>query len=218
MQAGGEPESATGTPLGALADKLSISEKIGQGTKNSWVNPAYWNRQFVTASHIANNVPNGSVVLELGKDAKNLYYINKPVAATLIIPPSNLIIQEGPIREAAVKLLVPFSLYTEMPLDTIPLTAGSFDAALCMDMLDGAPQQARRSSSPYSHSYVQHGHHARVCSSVPSAGYRGGAAAGHGDERTYVLRHTPPDLCAGRVRRNLAPLQRAKEGGAPSVF
>lgn len=60
---------------------------------------------------------------------------------TLIIPPSKLFVEEGPIREAAVKLKVPFSLYTEKPLDTIPLTAASFDAALLFDMLDGAPQQ-----------------------------------------------------------------------------
>lgn len=142
MQTGRDVDSAKGTPLGELAEKLNIGERIGQGTKNSWVNPAYWNRQFVTASHIANNVPNGSVVLELGKDAKNLYYVNQPKAMTLIVPPSNLVVQEGPIREAAAKLNVPFSLFTEKPLDTIPLTAGSFDAAIIFDMLDGAPQQA----------------------------------------------------------------------------
>eukprot|EP00967_Tisochrysis_lutea_P023839 scaffold27386_cov28-Tisochrysis_lutea.AAC.5 len=143
MQASGDPESARGTPLGDLAEKLSIGERIGQGTKNSWVNPAYWNRQFVTASHIANNVPNGSNVLELGKDAKNLYYLNEPSSVTLIVPPSNIVVQEGPIREAAAKLKVPFSLFTEKPLDTIPLIAGSFDAALIFDMLDGAPEQVR---------------------------------------------------------------------------
>lgn len=147
MQTSGDVDSAKGTPLGELAEKLSIGERIGQGTKNSWVNPAYWNRQFVTASHIANNVPNGSNVLELGKDAKNLYYVNQPKAMTLIVPPSNLVVQEGPIREAAAKLKVPFSLFTEKPLDTIPLAAGSFDAAIIFDMLDGAPQQASRPHS-----------------------------------------------------------------------
>ena len=135
-------DDARGTPLGDLADKLSIGERIGQGTKNSWVNPAYWNRQFVTASHIANNVPNGSTVLELGKDAKNLYYVPSPEAMTLVVPPSNLIVEQGPIREAAAKLRVPFSLFTETPLDAVPLTAASFDAALLFDMLDGAPEQA----------------------------------------------------------------------------
>ena len=103
---------------------------------------ADWNRQFVTASHITNNVPADSAVIELGKDAKNLYYINKPKAVTLIVPPSNQDIQEGPLREAAAKLDVPFILYTERALDTIPIQPLSCDAALCMDMLDGAPENA----------------------------------------------------------------------------
>ena len=80
-------------------DKLSFTEKLDQAMKESGANPAYWNRQFITASHIANNVPKGSVVLELGKDAKNLYYLSEPEAATLIIPPSTQKITEGPIRE-----------------------------------------------------------------------------------------------------------------------
>ena len=46
-------------------DKLTMGEQVQRGTKNSWVNPAYWNRQFVQASHIANNVPNGSRVIEV---------------------------------------------------------------------------------------------------------------------------------------------------------
>ena len=80
-------------------DKLSFTEKLDQAMKESGANPAYWNRQFITASHIANNVPKGSVVLELGKDAKNLYYLSEPESATLIIPPSTQKITEGPIRE-----------------------------------------------------------------------------------------------------------------------
>ena len=80
-------------------DKLSFTEKLDQAMKESGANPAYWNRQFITASHIANNVPKGSVVLELGKDAKNLYYLSEPESATLIIPPSTQKINEGPIRE-----------------------------------------------------------------------------------------------------------------------
>ena len=123
-------------------EKLSVSEQVSKGVSKSWVNPAYWSRQFVTAQHIANNVPNNSKVLELGKDAKNLYYLNSPGACTLIVPPSNYEIKEGPIREAAVKLDVPFTLWTNKALDTIPLTQQSFDAALCFDMLDAAPEQA----------------------------------------------------------------------------
>ena len=84
--------------------KLSFKEKLDKAMKESAVNPAYWNRQFVTASHVSNNVPKGSTVLELGKDAKNLYYLDGAESATLIIPPSNQKITEGPIREAAAKL------------------------------------------------------------------------------------------------------------------
>ena len=80
-------------------DELSFTEKLETAMKESGANPAYWNRQFITASHIANNVPKGSVVLELGKDAKNLYYLSEPESATLIIPPSTQKINEGPIRE-----------------------------------------------------------------------------------------------------------------------
>ena len=58
------------------------------------------------------------------------------------MPPSNANVKEGPLREAAAKLGVPFTLFTEQPLDTLPIRTNSFDAALCMDMLDGAPQQA----------------------------------------------------------------------------
>ena len=123
-------------------EKLSVGEKVQAGISQSWVNPAYWSRQFVQASHISNNVPNASRVVELGKDAKNLYYLNAPAACTLIVPPSNAKIEEGPIREAAAKLNVPFTLWTGKPLDEIPLRPGAFDAALCFDMLDGAPEQA----------------------------------------------------------------------------
>eukprot|EP00966_Prymnesium_polylepis_P061771 1433736-Prymnesium_polylepis.1 len=61
---------------------------------------------------------------------------------TLIVPPSNQNIEEGPLREAAAKLNVPFVLYTERALDTIPIQPLSYDAAICMDMLDGAPENA----------------------------------------------------------------------------
>ena len=122
-------------------EELSIGEKVQRGLGSSWANPAYWNRQFVSASHIANNVPNGSSVLELGKDAKNLYYLNSPGSATLVIPPSNVKVEEGPIREAAAKLGVPFALYTERALDDLPIKPMSFDAALCFDMLADAPQE-----------------------------------------------------------------------------
>ena len=123
-------------------DQLSVSEQVGRGVSKSWANPAYWSRQFVTAQHIANNVANNSKVLELGKDAKNLYYINSPGACTLIVPPSNFDVKEGPIREAAVKLNVPFTLFTDQALDTVPIVPNSFDAALCFDMLDTAPENA----------------------------------------------------------------------------
>jgi ubiquinone/menaquinone biosynthesis C-methylase UbiE len=152
MGEGDGPPKVPGTPsyeaFKAMMDKdvdpnqLDLGEQVQAGLSKSWVNPAYWNRQFVVASHVANNVPNGSVVLELGKDAKHLYYLNSPKAATLVVPPSNQKVAEGPIREAAVKLGVPFSLYTETPLDTLPLQPNSFDAALIFDMLDGAPEQA----------------------------------------------------------------------------
>ena len=46
------------------------------------------------------------------------------------------------ITERAAKLNVPFTLWTGKPLDEIPLRPGAFDAALCFDMLDGAPEQA----------------------------------------------------------------------------
>ena len=130
-------KSVTGT-----AESLGVGELVKKGVAGSWVNPAYWNRQYVTASHIANNVPNGSAVIELGKDAKNLYYLNSPGACTLIIPPANEDVKEGPIREAAAKLNVPFVLYTDQPLDTIPIRTSACDAALCFDMLDGAPEEA----------------------------------------------------------------------------
>ena len=122
-------------------DALSIGEKVSRGVKDTWVNPGYWNRQYVSAAHVSNNVPNGSRVLELGKDAKNLHYLREPTAVTLIVPPSNVAVEEGPIRGAAAKLNTPFSLYTERPLDTIPINPATFDAALCFDMLDGAPAQ-----------------------------------------------------------------------------
>ena len=99
--------------------KLTVGEKVSLGTSKSWANPAYWSRQFVTAQHITNNVPSGSTVLELGKDVKNLYYLQSPTECTLIVPPSNYEIKEGPLREAAAKLGVPFNLYTDRPLDTL---------------------------------------------------------------------------------------------------
>ena len=126
----------------ATPDKLGVGEVVQRGIGKSWANPAYWSRQFVQASHISNNVPNNSRVIELGKDPKNLYYLNSPASCTLIVPPSNANIKEGPIREAAAKLNVPFQLYTEQPLDTLPVRTNAYDAALCMDMLDGAPEQA----------------------------------------------------------------------------
>ena len=122
--------------------KLSLGEQVSKGVKGSWVNPAYWNRQFVQASHISNNVPNASRVLELGKDAKNLYYLNSPASCTLVVPPSNVEVKEGPLREAAAKLGVPFVLHTGRALDDVPVSPNAFDAALCFDMLDGAPEQA----------------------------------------------------------------------------
>ena len=85
---------AAGEKLSPADDELSYKEKLEKAIKESGVNPAYWNRQFITASHIANNVPKGSVVLELGKDAKNLYYLTEPESATLIIPPSTQKINE----------------------------------------------------------------------------------------------------------------------------
>ena len=62
-----DEEAANTEGVGQL---LSVGERISKGASTSWVNPAYWNRQFVTASHITNNVPPDSNVLELGKDAK----------------------------------------------------------------------------------------------------------------------------------------------------
>ena len=58
---------AAGEKLSPADDELSYKEKLEKAIKESGVNPAYWNRQFITASHIANNVPKGSIVLELGK-------------------------------------------------------------------------------------------------------------------------------------------------------
>lgn len=139
MKDTGDEKAASSEGVGKL---LSTGEKIGLAASTSWINPAYWNRQFVTASHITNNVKAGSNVIELGKDSKNLYYVTGPKAVTLIIPPSNKKVQEGPIREAAVKRNVPLILYTERALDTLPIPPMSFDAALCMDMLNGAPQTA----------------------------------------------------------------------------
>ena len=52
-------------------------------------------------------------------------------------------------RQAAAKMNVPLSLYSETALDTIPIQAGSFSAALCFDMLDGAPEQAAAHPYPY---------------------------------------------------------------------
>ena len=81
-----DADSGKGTPLGDRVEKLSVGERISKGTKNRWINPAYWNRQFVTASHIANNVPNGSNVLELGKDATNLSAPLSDSVAKKILP------------------------------------------------------------------------------------------------------------------------------------
>jgi len=97
-------------------------------------------RQYVTASHISNNIPTGSKCVELGKDAKNLYYISSPASCTLIVPPSNFEVKEAPIREAAAKLGTNFTLYTNRALDDIPIQPSSFDAALCFDMLQAAPR------------------------------------------------------------------------------
>ena len=132
-------EEAAKTEDGGL---LSVGEKVGKGLGGSWANPMYWNRQFVTASHISNNIPPNSKVIELGKDSKNLYYLSNSSAVTLIVPPSNVEVSEGPLREAAANLNLDFVLYTERALDTIPILPKTFDAALCCDMLDGAPEQA----------------------------------------------------------------------------
>ena len=83
---------------------LTVGERVQAGMSKSWVNPTYWSREFVTASHITNNIPAGSKCIILGKDAKNLYYINTPAKVTLIIPPSNSEVKETPIYQAAAKL------------------------------------------------------------------------------------------------------------------
>ena len=148
LQEGGPPKSFDQfkrmiQDQGVETDKLTVGEQVQRGMAKSWVNPAYWNRQFVTAQHIGNNVPKDSRVIELGKDAKNLYYLDEPRSATLIVPPSNYEVKEGPIREAAAKLnLTSFALYTDRPLDNLPINPNSFDAALCFDMLDTAPREA----------------------------------------------------------------------------
>jgi hypothetical protein len=231
MQTSGDVDSAKGTPLGELAEKLSIGERIGQGTKNSWVNPAYWNRQFVTASHIANNIPNGSNVLELGKDAKNLYYVTQPKAMTLIVPPSNLVVREGPIREAAAKLNVPFSLYTEKPLDTIPLTPGSFDAAIIFDMLDGAPQQASERPRPpcrpglsagrQLHVRIEPGDLGRRTSldcTMPRVCWASGRVGASCGGAPPDIAHLCCCVCAGILWSDLVALQRAAEGWPPDLL
>ena len=151
-----------------------------------WLKPAYWRQTYVTAQHVTNNVPRGSRIVELGKDAKaraarsmqrariratararprltptafniaqSLYYLTEPADVTLISPTP---LQEPPIREAAAKARAPDSrpprphdprdarsvsrAQLKIPLfiltgalGTLPLRAGGYDAALCVDML-----------------------------------------------------------------------------------
>eukprot|EP00965_Chrysotila_dentata_P242946 6205146-Pleurochrysis_carterae.AAC.2 len=101
----------------------------------SWLNPGYWKMEFVKAQHITNNVPAGSEVLELGSDAKNIYYLKSPSAVTLI---SETPLQEPPIREAAAKLSIPLSIL-QGELSSLQLRASGYDAALCMQQLERVP-------------------------------------------------------------------------------
>ena len=150
MNAAGDDEKASLPPVPSFEQfkkmmeqdvdpsKLSMGEQVQRGVSKSWANPAYWSRQFVTAQHISNNVPEGSRVLELGKDAKNLYYIKDPAEIAFVAP--SLQGGEGPIREAAAKLSIPKFSVQIGPLDGMQLRAGGYDAVLCVDMLRGAPR------------------------------------------------------------------------------
>ena len=84
----------------------------------------------------------GARVLELGKDAKNLYYIKDPAEVAFVAP--SLQGGEGPIREAAAKLSIPKFSVQIGPLDGMQLRAGGYDAVLCVDMLRGAPRADAR--------------------------------------------------------------------------
>ena len=101
-----------------------------------WLNPLYWRDAYVSAGHVLRNVEPGARVLELGKDAKNLYYIKDPAEVAFVAP--SLQGGEGPIREAAAKLSIPNFSVQIGPLDGMQLRAGGYDAVLCVDMLRGA--------------------------------------------------------------------------------
>ena len=101
-----------------------------------WLNPLYWRDAYVSAGHVLRNVEPGARVLELGKDAKNLYYIKDPAEVAFVAP--SLQGGEGPIREAAAKLSIPKFSVQIGPLDGMQLRAGGYDAVLCVDMLRGA--------------------------------------------------------------------------------
>ena len=103
-----------------------------------WLNPLYWRDAYVSAGHVLRNVEPGARVLELGKDAKNLYYIKDPAEVAFVAP--SLQGGEGPIREAAAKLSIPNFSVQIGPLDGMQLRAGGYDAVLCVDMLRGAPR------------------------------------------------------------------------------
>ena len=91
-----------------------------------WLNPLYWRDAYVSAGHVLRNVEPGARVLELGKDAKNLYYIKDPAEVAFVAP--SLQGGEGPIREAAAKLSIPKFSVQIGPLDGMQLRAGGYDA------------------------------------------------------------------------------------------
>jgi hypothetical protein len=179
-------------------NKLTVGEKVQTGLGKSWVNPSYWSRQFVTAQHVANNVPNCSRVLELGKDVKNLHYLNNPVGATLIVPPSNYEVKEGPIYEARARRA------HAGPARTTRRTAA--EHAHVRTHSAHTPQRWRRSRSPTRWKrLVPH----PPCSAAPSGGGQARRAA-H-SAHFPSARHDP---AATLVLRRGALLRHARRGAA----
>ena len=124
-------------------NKLSIGEQVQKGLGKSWANPAYWSRQFVTAPSTLRTTRRIIQGLGARQGRAQPLLSQQPGRVHLGRPAVEFDVKEGPIREAAAKLnLSSFILHTNRPLDAIPLPPNSFDAALCFDMLDAAPEQA----------------------------------------------------------------------------
>ena len=105
--------SAVLHPTPAVSSLPPRLAAVNMQTGFDWINPVYWNRQYIGAAHVSNNVAGGSRVIELGSDAKTLYYLTSPAGVTII---STLPFkQEAPLREAAAKLNIPLDLYSASP-------------------------------------------------------------------------------------------------------